>query len=184
MNRDEALKLVQQAVPNNRNLINHMLAVEAIMRGLAVFLGQDVDTWGLAGLLHDVDYAETGEDPARHSKVGSELLADLGLPGEIVHAVLVHNDYHGIARESLMDKALYAADPLSGLIVAAALIRPEKKLAAVDLASLTKRFNEKSFARGAKREQIAACGELGLTLEQFLNIGLKSMQGIATSLGL
>ncbi|KKM10538.1 phosphohydrolase [Clostridiales bacterium PH28_bin88] len=183
MNRNEALELMEKHL-TNVNLRKHSLSVEAVMRGLAAHFGEDQELWGLAGLLHDIDYEETKDDPARHSLVGGEMLEKLGLPAEVVSAVKAHNDYHGIPRESLMDKALYATDPLTGLVVAGALIRPEKKLAVLDVPFLINRFHEKSFARGARRETILACGELGLSLEEFLGIGLEAMQGIAAELGL
>ena len=115
---------------------------------------------------------------------GAEMLAGLGCPINIVYAVKVHNDIHGLPRLSLMDKALFATDPLTGLIVAGALIRPEKKLAAIDVPFLLKRFGEKAFARGANRETISACTETGLSLEEFMALGLEAMQGIAKELNL
>jgi len=139
ISRKEALEVLEQNI-ENKNLLNHCFAVEAIMRGLAVHFGEDEELWGLAGLLHDIDYDQTKDDPARHSLIGAEILEKMGLPAELVYAVKVHNHYHGLPRQSLLDKALYAADPLSGLIVAGALIRPEKKLEAVEVASLLKRF--------------------------------------------
>ena len=183
MKRDEALNLVQKHV-RNRNLIKHMLAVEAIMRALAVKLKQDVEQWGLAGLLHDIDYDKTADQPEQHSLVGAEMLAAAKVDPQIVYAVKVHNEVHGLPRESLLDKALYAADPLSGLIVAAALIHPDRKLAAIDVPFLVNRFHEKSFARGASREQIESCQELGLSLEQFLDLSLRALQAINMELGL
>ncbi|MDD4767149.1 MAG: HDIG domain-containing protein [Desulfotomaculaceae bacterium] len=183
MNRDEAYALLKKNL-TNKNLINHSLAVEAVMRRLAEHFNEDVEKWGLAGLLHDIDYDRTKEDPARHSIEGAEILAGLGLPDDIVYAVKVHNSRHGLPRLSLMDKALYATDPLTGLIVAGALIRPEKKLAAIDVPFLLNRFSEKSFARGANRETIKACSETGLSLEDFMELGLEAMQGIAAALKL
>lgn len=183
MNRDEALSLLKKNL-KNKNLFNHSLAVEAVMRRLAEHFNEDVEKWGLAGLLHDIDYDRTKDDPARHSMEGAEMLAGLGLPDDIVYAVKVHNDRHGLPRLSLMDKALFATDPLTGLIVAGALIRPEKKLAAIDVPFLLKRFSEKAFARGANRETIKACSETGLSLEEFMGIGLEAMQGIAEELKL
>ena len=112
------------------------------------------------------------------------MLEEAGLPADVVYAVRAHNDRHGLPRLSLMDKALFATDPLTGLIVAGALIKPEKKLAAIDVQFLVNRFNEKSFARGANRETIRACSEMGLSLEEFLGLGLEAMQGIAGELGL
>ncbi len=108
----------------------------------------------------------------------------MGFFEELVHAVKAHNERLGFPRETLLDKALYATDPLTGLIVAGALIRPEKKLAVVDIPFLRKRFDEKAFARGANRQQILACSELGLSLEEFLGFGLEAMQGIAEELEL
>lgn len=183
MNREEALTLLKKNL-KNKNLINHSLAVEAVMRRLAEHFDEDVEKWGLAGLLHDIDYDRTKGDPASHSIEGAEMLAELGLPDDIVYAVKVHNSYHGLPRLSLMDKALFATDPLTGLIVAGALIRPEKKLSIVDVPFLLKRFKEKSFARGANRETIEACSEIGLTLEEFMGLGLEAMQGIAAEMGL
>ena len=169
---------------DNKNLLKHMIATEAVMIRLAKYFDQDPDVWGLAGLLHDIDYEETKDKPEIHGIRGAEILAGLGLAEEIGYAVKVHNDRIGLPRVSLLDKALYAIDPLTGLIVAGALIRPEKKLAVVDVPFLRKRFDEKSFARGANRQQIQACSELGLNLEEFLGLGLEAMQGIAGELEL
>ncbi|NLW17957.1 MAG: HDIG domain-containing protein [Firmicutes bacterium] len=183
MKRDTALALVQKHV-KNRNLIKHMLAVEVIMEALAKHLGEDPEKWGLAGLLHDIDYDKTADSPEQHSMIGADMLAELGVAPDIVYAVRVHNEVHGLPRNTLLDKALYAADPLSGLIVAAALIHPERKLAAIDVPFLINRFHEKSFARGASREQIETCTELGLSLEEFMGLALRAMQAISTELGL
>lgn len=183
MTREEALEILQRHL-QNKNLRKHCLATEAVMRRLARHLNQDEEVWGLAGLLHDIDYEVTRGDPARHSLEGARMLEEMGLPEEVVQAVRVHNDYHGLPRRTLLDRALYAADPLTGFIVAGALIRPEKKLAAVDVPFLLHRFKEKSFARGASREQMQTCTELGLSLEDFMALGLEAMQGIAADLGL
>lgn len=183
MDRTEALALLRKNL-TNRNLFNHCLAVEAVMRSLARHFDQDEEKWGLAGLLHDIDYDRTKDDPARHSLEGAELLAGLGLPEDIVYAIKVHNEYHGLPRLSQMDQALYATDPLTGFIVAGALIRPEKKLATVDIPFLMKKFKEKGFARGANRETMKACSELGLSLEDFIGLGLEAMQGIAAEMKL
>lgn len=183
MDRDAALDLLKQNL-HNENLINHSLAVEAIMRGLAEHLGQDVEKFGLAGLLHDIDYDQTGDDFHRHSLVAAEMLEKEGLAEDIVYAVKVHNEIHGLERKSLLDKTLYAADPVSGFITAAALVRPDKKLAEVQMKSLRKRFKETAFARGASREQMDTCVELGLEREEFLNIALESMKKISAQIGL
>lgn len=169
----------------NNNLRKHILAVEAVMRRLAQRFGEDVEKWGLAGLLHDIDYETTKESPDRHSLVGGQMLEEKGLDPEIVEAVKAHNDFHGLPRRTLMAKALYASDPLSGLVVAAALINPAKKLSAIDTQFVVKRFGEKAFARGARREpMLSAKAELGLELDELIGLGLEAMQGISGELGL
>jgi len=184
MERQEALDFMLENVQNS-NLRKHILAVEAVMRRLAERLGQDVEKWGLAGLLHDIDYETTKDSPERHSVVGAQMLEEKGLDPEIVDAVRAHNDLHGLPRTTLMDKALYAADPLTGLVVAAALINPAKKLAAIDTQFVVKRFGEKAFARGARREpMLSAKGELGLELDELVGLGLEAMQGISGDLSL
>ena len=183
MNREDALDSVKANV-ENENLIKHMLATEAILRALARRFGENEREWGLTGLLHDIDVELTEGDMSSHSKLGADLARDLGASEEIAHAILCHNEAHGIPLETNLDRALFCADPLTGLITAAALVRPDKKLAGVEARSVRKRFKEKSFAAGANREQIARCSELGLELDEFIGLGLEAMQGIAGSLGL
>jgi len=183
LTRKEALKLVRDKI-DNANLVKHTLAVEAVMRRLAGQLGEDVERWGLAGLLHDIDYSLTSSQPERHSIVGAEMLEEMGIDPEIVEAVRAHNDAHGLPRNTSMAKALYSADPLTGLIVAAALVHPQKKLEPLDTGFVMNRFKEKSFARGARRDAISACSELGLSVEDFVGAGLEAMKGIADDLGL
>jgi putative nucleotidyltransferase with HDIG domain len=182
VNRAEAYKAVTDNV-KNQNLFKHMLATEAIMRALARKFGEDEEEWGLAGLLHDIDYEILAGDMTNHARLSSEMVQKMGGSPEVVHAILCHGML-GIPCESRMDKALYCSDPLTGLITAGALIRPEKRLAAVEASSIRKRFKEKSFAAGASREQIASCSMLGLTLEEFIALGLAAMQGISGDLGL
>jgi putative nucleotidyltransferase with HDIG domain len=179
--RDEALQLVKEHV-KTKNLIKHMLAAEAILGRLAQEFDQDEDAWRLAGLVHDVDYEHTQHNPEEHAVKGAEILRESGCPEEVVHAVLAHAEK--APRESLLDKALYATDPLTGLIVAAALVHPDRKLASIDAQFVLNRYGEKSFARGANRETIAACQDLGLDLAQFIALGLEAMQGISKELGL
>jgi len=183
MQREEALALVRERIPNE-NLVNHCVAVEAIMEALAKRLGlpeEDVTRWGLAGLLHDLDYSETVDDPESHGRKSAQELSGV-VDDEIVHAILAHARH--VPVETRMDKALYAADPTTGFIVAAALVRPDKSIASVEVRSLKKRWKEKAFARGANREQMDACGELGLSREEFLGIALEAMQERASELGL
>ena len=183
MDRSEALALVQERIPN-RNLVNHCLAAEFIMEAIARHLAlddDDVARWGLAGLLHDLDYAETGEDFARHGLVTAELLEGQ-VDDEIVHAILAHAEKAPM--ETTMDRALYAADPTTGFIVAAALVRPDKSLANVEVKSLKKRWKEGAFARGASREQMATCEEIGIPRDEFLALALDAMKSHAEELGL
>ena len=183
MNRAETYEMVKKNV-KNKNLVKHMLAVEAVMKALARHLGEDEESWALAGLAHDVDLGKTLDQPRKHGVLGSEMLEKAGAPPEVVQAVRSHNHVLNLPRRSLLDKALYAADPLTGLIVAAALIHPEKKLQAIDPDFVLKRFKEKHFATGAGRKQISACSELGLSLEEFIGLGLRAMQEDAEKLGL
>ena len=183
MNREEVLESIMANV-ENQNLIKHMLAVEAVMRALAERFGENEEEWGLTGLLHDIDVELTEGDMNTHSKMGADLAREMGANEAMTHAVLCHNERHGIPCETKLDKALFCADPLTGLVTAAALVRPDKKLAGVEAKSVRKRFKEKSFAAGANREQIATCSEIGLELDEFLELGLKAMQGIADDMGL
>jgi putative nucleotidyltransferase with HDIG domain len=183
LTRDEAIALLEQHVPAP-NLKNHCLAVGWIMRALAERLGleaDDADRWEIAGIVHDLDYAETAEDFERHGRVTVDMLGER-IDEEVAHAILAHAEK--ASRESLMDKALYAADPVTGFIVAAALVRPDKSLAAVEVSSLKKRWKEKAFARGASREQMASCAEFGLDRDEFLALSLAAMQAHADELGL
>jgi putative nucleotidyltransferase with HDIG domain len=166
----------------NKNLFKHCLAVEACLRTLARRLGEDEEMWARAGLLHDVDYEETSADPARHGLVGAELLEKIGLNEQIVHAVKVHSGH--LPPLSKLDWALFSTDPLTGLIVASALMHPDKTLSALDVDFLRRRFKEKRFAAGAKREQIAACKNLEMELDEFMKVCLEGMQGISEELGL
>ncbi len=183
MTREEALDYVRDNV-ESENLVKHMLATEAIMRALARRFGEDEEEWGLTGLLHDIDVELTEGDMNSHGKLGADLVREMGASETMAHAILCHNETHGVPRETRLDKALFCADPLTGLITAAALVRPDKKLASVEVSSIRKRFKEKSFAAGANREHIALCSELGLELDEFIELGLKAMQGIAKELGL
>lgn len=181
MNRNEALDLVKEKVPQE-NLVKHMLAAEAVMKGLARKLGKDEQKWGLAGILHDLDYAETHDKPEVHAVRSAEILSDYDIDSEIIKAIKAHNNK--AEKDTLMAKALYAADPLTGFLVACALMTPEKKMSAVDVGFAMRRFKEKSFARGASREQIKNCKQIDLSLEEFIDIGIRSMQEISEELGL
>ncbi len=183
LSREEALELVQERISQG-NLVKHCQAVEAVMRKLADHFDEDQEKWGLVGLLHDIDYEETADDEERHSLVGAKELAEMGFADDIVYAVKAHNGAHGLERKSLLDKALYASDPLTGLIVASALIHPDKSLEALDTEFVMNRYEENSFARGADREVIASCQEMDLELEEFIALALEAMQEKSQELGL
>lgn len=180
MTRAEALALVQERV-KTKNLVKHMLAVEAGMRALAPRFGGDPERWALAGLVHDLDYEETKDRPDLHGHRTVELLRARGVEEEILEAILAHAGHKEPATP--MEIALTAVDPLTGLIVAAALVLPER-LAGLTPHNVLNRYRERGFARSASREGIALGTRLGLTLEEFVGIVLSAMQGIRTDLGL
>ena len=181
MDRERALSLIKEKV-KNKNLIKHMLAVEQVMRALARKFGEDEEIWALAGLIHDLDVEETARTPERHGKITAEILEKEGVSQDIIYAVLAHSGQ--VPCRNLMDKALYAADPLTGLIVACALVAREKKLENVDVDFIKRRWKEKRFAMGASREQIQSCEQMGISRNEFIQIGLLAMKEIAEELGL
>lgn len=185
MKREEALALLHDNL-RSENLRKHCYATEAVMRRLARELGEDEETWGLAGLLHDIDLEITGNDMSLHAEKAAHMLAERGAPAEMVDAVRMHNaEGLGLGeRKTVFQHALAAAETVTGLIVAAALVLPDRKLAGVKVSSLRKRMKEKAFARGARREVILECEQAGLPLDTFLTLALESMQQISGQLGL
>ncbi len=181
MNREEALELVRQHL-KNRNLVKHSLAVEACMRAVAARLGQAETKWALAGILHDLDYELTEKSPELHTTETVRILGGLGIDSDIIQAIQAHAGR--VSCQSPMDWAIFSIDPLTGLIIAATLMHPTRKLKDVDLEFVKRRYKEKSFARGARREEIEECRHLGLDLDEFLSICLAAMQGISSDLGL
>jgi len=181
-NRDEILDSIRGNV-QDKNTIKHMLATEAIMRALAKKLGENEEEWGITGLIHDIDVELVEGDMNSHGKLGADIAQELGANETMAHAILCHNEAHGASRETKLDKALFCADPLSGLITAAALVRPDK-LSGLTTKAVMKRFREKSFAAGVKRKQVAQCQEIGLELEEFIGLGIEAMKGIASELKL
>jgi putative nucleotidyltransferase with HDIG domain len=188
MSRAEALKLVEEHT-KNQNLVKHMLAVEAAMRAYARKYGEDEEKWGVVGLLHDFDYERFPNDEHNptegHPSWGVRLLKEKGYPEDVCQVILAHADYTGVPRKSRMAKALYACDELTGLIVAVALVRPNRSLAEVTVDSIKKKWSDKSFARGVKREEIErGAEELGVPLDEHIQTVLEAMQGISKELGL
>ncbi len=181
MNRDQALKLVYSKVKNT-NLVKHMLAVEAGMRVLAPRFGGDPQRWALAGLVHDLDYEDTKDTPELHGRRTVDYLREQGVQDEeMMNAILAHAGHQHPTTP--IGQALCAVDPLTGLIVAAALVHPEK-LAGLSAENIMNRYKEKGFARSASREGIATCHQLSLELPEFMDTVLSAMQEIRDDLGL
>lgn len=189
MTREGAYKLVTDWT-ENKNLVKHMLCVEAEMRALAKHFDKDESLWGMAGLTHDADYEMLQEEGklTEHPFRTVAKLEELKANSKVIQAVKAHAwKWNKKCPEpsSKMDWALYTCDELSGLIIAVSLVRPDKKLSSVTVESVLKKWDEKSFARGVHREQIALCEEkLGIDLTDFIAICLKALQGISDDLGL
>jgi len=184
MNKEKAIDYLKKEVETS-NLRKHSLAVGAAMKFLASHFDREPKKWEICGLLHDIDYEQTKEEPEKHSKVGKKMLKEKGLSDKICEAVYTHNKEHGVEPETLMGKALYCVDSLTGLIVAATLVLPSKKIKDLEVENVMNRFEEERFASGADREAIAKCEDyLNLELEEFIKITLNAMQDIADPLGL
>lgn len=167
------------------NLKLHCLATEAILIDLAPRFGGDPDVWGVAGLLHDLDYDATKDDMPRHTLVTAEILRQEGFDEIIIRAIMAHNGKHvGVSMESPLEYLLAASESLTGMITAMALILPDKKLARVKTKSIVKRMKEKAFARNVDRDDILLCQKAGLELDEFITIGIRAMQKISDRLGL
>ncbi|MBN2550107.1 MAG: HDIG domain-containing protein [Anaerolineales bacterium] len=183
MNRSEALAIVNQYI-RNENLVRHMLAVEAAMRFYAEKYGEDIETWGMTGLLHDFDW-EIHPTLEQHPQAGAPLLAQHNVPAAIIRAVLSHADHTGVPRQSRMEKALYACDEITGLITAVALVRPSRSLYDLEVSSIKKKWKDRSFAAGANRDEITrAAEEFGLPLWEHVENVIQAMRRIAPQLGL
>lgn len=183
MGREEAYELLTEYT-QSANLIKHALAVEAAMRQYARHFGEDEELWGTVGLLHDFDY-ERYPDLADHPFKGAEILRERGWPEEIVAAVLAHAEHTGVPRDTRLKQAIFAVDELTGFIIATALVRPDKKLASVEVKSVKKKMKDKSFAAAVKRDEITrGAEELGLSLDEHIGMVLEAMQGIADTLEL
>lgn len=183
MNRSEALVIVREFV-KNENLVRHMLAVEAAMRYYAEMYNQDVELWGMTGLLHDFDW-EIHPTLEQHPQEGAPILRQRQVPDVIIRAILSHADHTGVPRESLMEKALYACDEITGLITAVALVRPSRSLYDLNASSVKKKWKDRAFAAGANREEISrATAELGIELWEHVDHVIQAMQHIAPELQL
>lgn len=184
MTREDAWAILteQTASPN---LLKHMMAVEAVMRAYARRFGEREETWGLVGLLHDLDYEQHPSQEAGHPFVGATLLRDRGLDAALCRAILSHADYSGVPRETRMEKALFAADELAGFVIAVALVKPSRSLIDVDVASVRRKMRDKAFARGVRREDIVrGAEELGIPLDEHVGVVIQALKEIAPQLGL
>jgi putative nucleotidyltransferase with HDIG domain len=188
--RDQALAIVREYV-QNENLVRHMLAVEAVMASYAKHYGEDLsaevdeEKWRVAGLLHDFDW-EIHPTADEHPSKGEPILRERDVDEDIIHAIQGHGTHTGVARDTLLAKALFASDEITGLVTTTALVRPSRKIADVKVKSIKKKWKDKSFAAGVNRDEvIQACEELGVDLwEEHIPRVLEAMQGIAEELGL
>ena len=183
LSRDEGLKLLKKYL-KSENLIKHSFAVEAILKEMARHLNEDEDLWALTGLIHDLDYEYTKDEPQSHTKMTAQILNGI-IEDEIIEAILAHNYQHTQqVPETSLDKSLIAADALSGLIIAAALVMPSKSIHEVKLSTLIDKFKDKSFAAKCDRKRIQLCEDVDIPLNDFLQMSLIALQNISNELGL
>ncbi len=183
MDRQEALEIVREYV-KNESLVNHMLCVETAMRWYAEKMNQDVDTWGITGLLHDFDW-EIHPTLEEHPQAGVPLLRSRNVPEEIIRAIQSHAEHTGVPRESLMEKALFACDEITGLVTAVALVRPSRSLYDLTASSVKKKWKDRAFAAGANRAEIEqGAAEFGVELWAHVDNVILAMRNIAPVIGL
>jgi uncharacterized protein len=185
IDRQTALELLRQHV-KNENMIKHSLASEAVMGRIARELGEDEEKWSIAGLLHDIDVEITNADLNIHTKEAVKILKEEGIDPEIIEAIRLHNEmaYPGEMRSDRFHHALAACETITGLIVATALVYPDKKIASVAAKSVIKRMKEKAFARSVNRDAIIECEKIGIGLDRFVELSLEAMKNIAGEIGL
>jgi len=183
MTREDAFELLTEFT-KNKNLIKHALAVEAAMKAYARKFGEDVEKWAIVGLLHDFDY-EIHPTAEEHPSKGAEILRERGYPEDVIRAVLSHANHMGLERVTLMEKALYAVDEMTGFITAVALVRPNKSIMEVQPKSVRKKMKDKAFARQVSRDDLVKSAELlGVDLDEHIAFVTEAMKGIASELGL
>jgi len=184
ISREEAKALMEQYLPAD-SIRKHSLASEAIMRALAPRFAADPEMWGLVGLLHYLDYDETKDHMDKHALVTDRILRDRGVHPSIGEAIKHHNAENlGLVRSEPIHFALTAAETMTGMIVAAALVNPDKKLASLKASSVKKRMKAKEFARSVNRDHIRLCEQIGIPLEDFIVVSLEAMGSISDQLGL
>jgi len=183
MNREQAWELLNEYTKKD-NLIKHALAVEVAMRAYAKKFNEDEETWGIVGLLHDFDY-ERFPTAEEHPYKGAEILREKGVDEKWIKAILGHADYTGIERDSLMAKTLFAVDELTGMITAATLVRPSKKIEDLKVKSVKKKLKDKSFAASVNRDDIKkGAEELGVDLSEHIQFVIDAMKSVSDDLGL
>lgn len=184
ISRDDAIALLKTHLKNEK-MISHSLAAEAVMRALADKFEEDRHLWGLAGLLHDLDYEITGEDSATHGLKTARLLEGSGVSPVLAEVIKKHNaEGLGLTRSTRFEFALTCAETITGMIVATALVYPDRKISSVKPKSVTKRMHTKHFARAVSRERIMECEKMGMPLQDFVALSLEAMTGIAEEIGL
>jgi putative nucleotidyltransferase with HDIG domain len=185
LTREEALGLLNAHVRTEK-LIKHCLATEAVMRRLALRLNEDEETWGLVGLIHDLDFDETKDDMSRHTLVAAVILRSCGVPEEYVGAIVSHCESTPgwTPRSTPLQHALASSEAITGLVVATALVMPDKKLVSVKPKSVRKRMCETAFARNVDRSAIMECEKIGVPIAEFCELAVQAMQGISDALGL
>jgi putative nucleotidyltransferase with HDIG domain len=180
MDRDAAIALVKAKAEKDIT-VRHLISVEGVMRRLAQHFGEDELRWGLTGLFHDLDQDVTANDPERHARVAAEWLKEAGVDAAVVNGVLAHA--HPEYQTDLMSRSIVQADALAGLLVAAALMRPDKANG-MQVSSVKKKLKEKSFAPGVNRDEIRECDKIGLELDAFIGLGIEGLQIVAADIGL
>lgn len=184
MNRDEAIKLLEEYIKNPR-MRNHCYASEAVLRALARRLGKDENIWGLAGLLHDLDVEKVEGNPKVHGLETAKILTELGFDKEAIDAIKMHNEEAtGLDRTTEFQHALSCGETITGMIVATTLVYPDKKIASIKIKSVTKRMKQAAFAAAVSREKIMECEQIGIPLNEFAELSVEAMKGISDQIGL
>ncbi len=184
ISREEAVKLMEEYL-QGEGLRKHCYATEAVMKAMAERLGHDPELWGIVGLLHDLDYEETKDQPSHHSLKTAEILKGRGVSNEVIEAIKAHNaEALGLERKTDLDFAITCSECITGMVVATTLVYPDKKISSVKPSSIIKRMKQKEFARNLNRDFIRKCEDLHLSLEEFSELSLKAMGKISDLLGL
>ncbi len=184
ISREEAIRLMEEYL-QGESLRKHCYATEVVIRAMAERLGYDPEMWGIVGLLHDLDYEETKDQPSLHGLKTAEILKTRGIHAEVMEAIKAHNaEALGIERKTDLDVALTCSECITGMVVATALVYPDKKISSVKPSSIIKRMKQKEFARNVNRSHIRLCEQLKVPLEEFAELSLKAMAKISDILGL